>query len=113
MINWDAYFIGNKEMKRFEILKTYQDRTIPDLGERRLLAAVLLKAIEDLDPKTEAIGDYISNIKVNTVRIKQSALYWIKSSNNSFNSFIGICEMLGIYPNQARRKLLNGAGYNK
>ena len=106
MIEWDVWFPERKVIGKFEILKSYQDRTIPDLGERSLWAAVLMQAIDDLDPTYEAAG--WDNPKVNRIRIIKSAIHWFKSSNNSFNSFIGICEAFGICPDKARRKLLNG-----
>jgi hypothetical protein len=96
--------IEDKEMRNLEILKTYQDRIIPDFGERMLWAAVLLQAIADLDPKSATSDES----PIGRARIKQSALFWIKSSDDSFNSFIGICETIGICPDKMRQKVLNG-----
>ena len=78
-------------MDKAEALRSFQNREIPYYGERRLWAATLIQAIEDLNPKCEAIGE--GNAEINKKRIRQSAMSWFKSPNNLLNSFIGICDI--------------------
>ena len=101
---------GGIDMNRIEISWSYQNRNIPDLGERSLWAAVLIQAIEDLNPRVEAVGDMYINEKANRIRVKESALVWIKSSNDLFNSFIGICNAFDLCPDTLRRKILKKGG---
>ena len=52
---------------------------------KKLWAAVLLKAIEDIDEEDDDIA-------------RDSAIYWLKSDNDKFCSFINVCEILDINP---------------
>ena len=95
-------------MNQIEVLRSFQNRETSYYGERRLWVATLIQAIEDLNPKCEAVGE--GNTEINKKRIRQSAISWFKSSNNLINSFVGICEMLNMCPDTARRRILNGKG---
>ncbi len=98
----------NTNIDKAEILKSFQSRQDICYGERRLLTAVMLQAIEDLNPTQEATG--YENVAANKARVIRSATHWFKSPSDSFNSFIGICEMLNMCPDTARRRIFNGKG---
>jgi hypothetical protein len=69
-------------------------------SSRELWKYVLYQAMWDLiKPK--------GNRKERTLH-QQSALYWFNDQgNDSINSFIGICETLGLDPDNTRKKILN------
>ncbi|MBC8439287.1 MAG: hypothetical protein H8D87_06350 [Deltaproteobacteria bacterium] len=60
------------------------------LASKNLWKAVLLQAIHDLKRKS----------------LRDKAMTWFKSDNDSINSFIGICGMMGIHPDKAREIIL-------
>ena len=63
-------------------------------ASKRLWLSVLLQAIDDLKRKGE----------------RDRALVWFESKNDEINSFIGICENLGIDPDMARGIILKRKG---
>ena len=69
-----------------------------DQSLRDLWALVMNATIKQLKSK---------NVKPKYKREKRSALYWIKSDHDGFNSFIGICLLLGWCPDYTRETILN------
>ena len=78
-------------------------------GEIKLWAAVLGGAIDDLyieEPKDfEALSiEYKSKIS-HELYWKRQARAWFKSKNDEFNSFYGVCLILGLDAPNIRNKL--------
>jgi len=75
----------------------------------RLWARVLQKAIEDLyyeAPKTqEALAMYETRKVDQELYWKMQAQHWFKSKSKGFNSFEGVCPILGLEPSWIRKKL--------
>jgi len=69
--------------------------------ERSLWVAVLAQAVNDLTPKFDE-----SNTG-HLERVRQEAVNWFKSPYDGFNSFLGICDLLGLNPDKTRRLVLS------
>ena len=78
-------------------------------GEIKLWAAVLGRAIDDLyikEPKDfEALSiEYKSKVS-HELYWKRQARSWFKSKNDEFNSFYGVCLILGLSASKIKDKL--------
>jgi hypothetical protein len=74
-----------------------------------LWASVLEKAIEDLyyePPETpEDLSTYENRAVDQELYWKRQAQQWFKSKGKQFNSFEGICVILGLEPSRIRTRL--------
>jgi len=74
-----------------------------------LWASVLEKAIEDLyyePPETqEDLTTYENRVVDKELYWKRQAQQWFKSKSKQFNSFEGICVILGLEPSRIRKRL--------
>ncbi len=75
----------------------------------KLWASVLEKALEDLyydPPETQENLTMYQNSQVDQeLYWKRQAQQWFKSKSKGFNSFEGICLILGLEPSCIRKKL--------
>jgi len=75
----------------------------------KLWASTLQRAIEDLyyeSPETTEHLTICQNTQIKReLYWKEQAQAWFKSKNNAFNSFEGVCMILGLEPSEIRKKL--------
>ena len=78
-------------------------------GETNLWAAVLGRAIDDLyykEPKDfEALSIENKSKVSHELYWKRQARAWFKSTNDEFNTFQGICLILGLSASKIKEKL--------
>ena len=78
-------------------------------GEIKLWAAVLGRAIDDLyykEPKDFAFLSKENRSKVSQeLYWQRQARAWFKSKNDEFNTFYGVCSILGLDAPNIRKKL--------
>jgi hypothetical protein len=74
-----------------------------------LWACVLERAIEDLHYDPPQAPDAITGCRQSEVKRelywKRQAQAWIRSERRDFNSFEGVCVILGLEPAEVRKKL--------
>ena len=71
---------------------------LPMAPERRLWAAVMLQAIEDMTIVHPRLYGH-------------SARQWIRRRGDArFNSFTNVCRIIGMDPDTARRRIMTGPG---
>jgi len=75
----------------------------------KLWANILQKAIEDLYYKPPETTEKLTVCQDSQIKKelywKEQAQAWFKSKNNTFNSFEGVCNILGLEPSAIRKKL--------
>jgi len=75
----------------------------------KLWASILQKAIEDLYYEPHETSENLTNCQNSQIKRelyrKEQAQAWFKNKNNEFNSFEGVCMILGLEPSEIRKKL--------
>lgn len=96
MHNGSVTSVGNHEATVMEpIPLEYSETTNPVASERDLWAAVVMRAIGDLDSRSKSI--------------RREAREWIDSNNTSPGSFLWVCTALGLPPYLVRRRIDNAS----
>jgi hypothetical protein len=75
----------------------------------RLWASILQKAIKDLYYELPATTEHLTNCQDSQIKRelywKEQAQAWFKNNSDEFNSFKGVCMILGLDPSEIRKKL--------
>ena len=75
----------------------------------KLWAHILQKAIEDLYYQPPETTNSLTKCQDSQIKReiywKEQAKEWFKNTNNDFNSFEGVCMILGLEPSEIRKKL--------
>jgi len=75
----------------------------------KLWASILQKAIEDLYYEPPEISENLTNCQNSQIKRelywKEQAQAWFKNRSDEFNSFEGVCTILGLEPSEIRKKL--------
>lgn len=75
-----------------------------DCGEKRLLDAIILNAVEDLNIKLENTKDRCVRNRLNIK--KDRARTWLESKKNSFGSFEWYCDLVDYDAEAIRKRVL-------
>jgi len=75
----------------------------------KLWANILQRAIEDLYYEPPETTENLPNCKYSQIKRellwKEQAQAWFKNRSDEFNSFEGVCMILGLEPSEIRKKL--------
>jgi len=75
----------------------------------KLWSSILQRAIEDLHYEPPETTENLTICQDSQIKRelywKEQAQAWFKSKNNAFNSFEGVCTILGLEPSAVREKL--------